>query len=430
MSVAGKSLKNILVYSVAPWIPSGYGTQCAFLARSLRDLGYNVMIAAYRGLSGASVGWEGIQVQPWTAHSRFSSEMLPYYYALHEADLCITLTDLFIFGELKVALAAEASRQDGMRFAHWMPIDATPLGWPDYNILKATQGIPLAMSRFGETQLRIAGFKPVYLPHAIDTDLFRPLAPEVISGVRERLGIPQNAFVIGIDATNEDVADRKGWSEQLHAFRQFRARHLSLGSPPVLLWMHTLKNRHPVGLDLETMVDRLCLSGSVRFSDEELLKTGSITAQMMALMTGSWDLYTGCAKAEGFGLPIAQAQACGIPAVVTGASAMPEVAAPGWHVSSQPHWSPLHGSDWACPGIGAIDAAYESAWQLWALDSPATEPGEAEPTQWLARKRRAREHALQYGLKTVTEQHLVPAMEECARRIDQSRQVPEPEGEL
>ena len=61
-------MSNILIYSNAPWAPSGYGTQTAVWAKRFQSLGHNVAIAAFHGLQGAPLNWEnGIVVYPGSA---------------------------------------------------------------------------------------------------------------------------------------------------------------------------------------------------------------------------------------------------------------------------------------------------------------------------------------------------------------------------
>jgi glycosyltransferase involved in cell wall biosynthesis len=82
----------------------------------------------------------------------------------------------------------------------------------------------------------------------------------------------------------------------------------------------------------------------------------------MAKWYAQLDLYSGASRGEGFGLPLVEAQACGVPVVTTDASAMTELSGPGWLVSGQPTWQKGHHSTWVTPDIGELWSAYEEAY--------------------------------------------------------------------
>jgi hypothetical protein len=74
------------------------------------------------------------------------------------------------------------------------------------------------MSRFGETQLRNAGLDPLYAPHAVDCDIYRPYD----KAKRGELNLPADAFIVGVVAANKGNPSRKCFPE---IFRAFKALH-------------------------------------------------------------------------------------------------------------------------------------------------------------------------------------------------------------
>ena len=107
-------MSNVLVYSNAPWCPSGYGTQAALMARKFRGLGHNVAVAAFHGLHGTPLNWEGITVYPGSGEDPWAQDVLPAHYRRHQADLLITLMDAWVLDPAKLG---------GMNVAHWLPVD-------------------------------------------------------------------------------------------------------------------------------------------------------------------------------------------------------------------------------------------------------------------------------------------------------------------
>ena len=148
---------------------------------------------------------------------------------------------------------------------------------------------------------RITG-NPDHLPHGIDTTVFFPRDHKE---ARQRFiergfqGLKQDSLLVGIVATNQA---RKNWQLGMETVRILLDR-----GHDVRLWAHTdVLQRH---WDIGSMVADYGLAGRVaittqRFSDEEL----------------SW-MYSGCDVTlgigpEGFGYPIAESLACGVPCIV------------------------------------------------------------------------------------------------------------------
>jgi hypothetical protein len=210
--------------------------------------------------------------------------------------------------------------------------------------------------------------------------------------MRERGGFGDK-FVIGMNAANQDPV-RKGFGEQLAAFRLFADRH-----PEARMLIHARKVSR-TGSNLERMVDVLKLQGLVEFSDQYITVTGLMPQKDLARWYGVLDLFSSCSYGEGFGIPIMEAQACGTPAVVTDGSAMTELAGPGWAAEGEWYWNSGHSAWWTRPSIVNILAAYEQAF---------AERGTAEAA---ARRAEARAFALQYDVDRVMERYWQPILDE------------------
>jgi glycosyltransferase involved in cell wall biosynthesis len=115
------------------------------------------------------------------------------------------------------------------------------------------------------------------------------------------------------------------------------------------------------------------------------------------------------AMGEGFGLPVLEAQACGVPAIVTDFTAMSEVCAAGWKVGYDRVRTPMRAWQ-AWPDVAEVVAALEACH---ALSSPERR----------ALAARAREHALGYDVERVMEQHWLPALEEIEQRLADRRPI-------
>lgn len=339
-------MSRILIHSNAPWVPSGYGKQTAHLVRILQSLGHEVVVSAFCGLTGAPQDWEGTTVLP-SGQYEYGVDVLPHHIAMVEPDVTIALMDVWKLGPIGGALMEH-------NVAAWVPVDCTPLSRLDAQFFHQFGVRPIAMSRFGEQQLREADLDPLYAPHVVDRAVFQPLEPDVRADYRERMGL-DGKFVIGLCAANNDAV-RKGFPEQLEAFRQFHQKH-----PESLLRVHSIA-KAARGLDLEQLAGGLGIEpGSIQITDTYAQLSGMFDDGLLADWYGVLDVLTACSYAEAFGVPMIEAQACGTPVVATQGSAMAEMAGHGWMVPGERFWNHVHGAWWTRPRVDAIVRAYEKA---------------------------------------------------------------------
>src|SRR5207342_1921909 len=116
--------------------------------------------------------------------------------------------------------ALDASVWSRLDAACWAPVDHDPAPPAVRGFLAQTAAIPIAMSRFG--QERLAGVDALYVPHGVDTSVF---APRPQAEARQRVGLPESAFVVGAVAMNKGYPSRKSLPQIVEAFAAFRARH-------------------------------------------------------------------------------------------------------------------------------------------------------------------------------------------------------------
>lgn len=338
---------RILIHSNAPFVPSGYGAQVRLLLPRLAELGHDVVVSSFYGVSGSPINWKDWLILP-AGQNDFGVDTIIPHADTYGADLVLTLMDFW-----QLARVAPALR--GRRLAAWLPNDCSPLGQPDRQTLEVSGAVPIAMSMFGLGNLREAGFEQaMYVPHAVDTDVFRPPADRV--ELRESLNLPTDQFIIGICAANRDGL-RKGFPEQFKAFAKFHRAH-----PDSLLMVHSVAQSRG-GLDLLELAADMGITDHVIISEPYAQITGIMEPYVIADWYGCLDVLSSCSYGEGFGLPILEAQACGTPVIATDCSAMSElVAGTGWLVRGQPFWNPTHRAWWKRPDVDAIVKSYEKAY--------------------------------------------------------------------
>ena len=376
-------MSKILWHSCSPWAPSGYGTQTAIWVRKLVQMGHEVTVSSYWGLSGSPTGWEGVTILPGYGHS-YCSASLVQHARVTEPDLVITLGDIWVL---------DAQALKGLPLVHWLPSDCRPMSLADRNVVDAAGSELLAMSRFGYDRFRTAGLRPVYVPHGIETGIFAPRRDR--AAIRAALGIEPDDFVIGMNSANND-AIRKGIPEQMLAFAKFLGDH-----PQALLALHTGVHADG-GQDLDALAENLGITDRVRAVDQYRYSSGLVQPRELADWYSAIDVLSNCSYGEGFGLPVIEAQACGTPVITTACSAMEELNPLGINVPADPFWNGVHKGWWMRPSVTGIAAAYEQAW-CQRDDVPRDD---------------LREFALGYDADVVAAQYMKPAVEEMLARME------------
>jgi glycosyltransferase involved in cell wall biosynthesis len=237
-------------------------------------------------------------------------------------------------------------------YYHWvvMPtVDSEPQqeDWIDTYV--SADGI-LTYSDFGrDVLLKQSNNKIKYFDTAspgVDLLNFRPMI-EQKSQIRELLGMPKDAFVIGSVMRNQK---RKLIPDLFDAIRILKEKNPELYNK-TFLYLHT--SYPDAGWDIPQLLKDYDITnkvfftyycpkcGNIRallFSHSKIMcnKCGSdtlafpnvnngISTQNLALIYNSFDLYVQYAICEGFGMPQVEATACGIPIATVNYSAMQDI---------------------------------------------------------------------------------------------------------
>lgn len=222
---------------------------------------------------------------------------------------------------------------------HYVPIEGVdlPPAWAEtWKVLR-----PLAMSEFGADQIAaiMGGVRPPVLYHGVDTETFHPVSPERPI----RIETPSRTYVLRDKwackrffngklpvKPNGDIwllrADRlmprKRYPSMLRAVAPIMAKRANV-------WMMMHCRTVDQGGVLDDTLSKYPPSIRSRMVPTRLLERyGSVPRDVMAALYNAADIYVST-SAEGFGLTIAEAMACGAPVVAMDYSAVPEVVGDG-----------------------------------------------------------------------------------------------------
>jgi len=143
-----------------------------------------------------------------------------------------------------------------------------------------------------------------YLPHAVDSQFFKPLSSEEKVLLREKMSIPQDKFIVFWNNRN---ARRKQPGTLIFWFKEFLDK---VGHDKATLIMHT-DPRDVNGPNLVAMIHKLDLSdGQVQFSTQKL------DFPDLSAIYNIADVTVNISDAEGFGLSTLESLSCGTPIIV------------------------------------------------------------------------------------------------------------------
>lgn len=166
---------------------------------------------------------------------------------------------------------------------------------------------PVAMAQYGAAQVeRCHGIKSHYIPHAFDPKLYYKMEPEDIKAAKAKFGL-LGKFVVGTVARNQS---RKMLERTLKAFKLFCEN-----KPDAILFMHTDPTDVAASYDLKVLIDRYKMHNRVLFTGTSFFK--AFTYSQMSEVYNTMDVFFLSTSGEGFGVPIIEAMAAGVPQVVT-----------------------------------------------------------------------------------------------------------------
>jgi len=370
---------RILWNSSTPACDSGYGIATREICRRIHDAGHFVRVATKHGY----LHWHeynGIEVFDG---SRL--DLLKQMITDEDFDYLITFWDIWM-------LPKESYPKD--KWVGYIPVDAETISDKLADRAKET-GVQIAMSRHGEREIRSLGLDPLYVPIGVDTSVFCP-KPEAREAFRKSFGWGDDTFVIGTVGLNYPN-DRKGFIELMHAFKKLHDTN-----PNARLYVHThWEGKMPNTVNLRRVAADLGIDKWVAVPHQSAIDLNRIDQGWLADIYNGMDVFVLATDGEGFGMPLIEAQACGVPVIVTRTTTGPELCKTGWLIE-------VDGDDrqWCQNGT----------WRYKPCPSKILKQLRRAHSQWMSReayakhRSNARERVLEYDWDRVWTDYWLPVL--------------------
>jgi len=385
---------RVLFVANAGWASTGYGIQVKGLLPYLVEQGHDIAVFAFWGLEGGKVDLplDGGDGRVLTHYPRladpYGNDIVADHARDFGADCVITLMDAWV---------CDPRVYQPLNWLAWTPIDQEPI--PELVVARLPHmKRVLPYSRWGEGLIRKLGCPCTYIPHGVDTKVFKPLDAQARVRAKEAFGFEPDTFLVGMVGANKGFPARKGFPEAFQAFALLREK-----VPQARLYCHSQIASTWGGPNLMQLAEMCGIAPYVRFPDQYQLAVG-LPQEALALAYNAMDVLLQSSTHEGFGLPMLEAQACGTPVVAVDYASMSELVAPQYGAIRKPLQKQLTTlMSWAAvPDVQALARALHEV-----AEEP---PGKAE-------RQVLRKFAERYAWPLVAEHYWRPLLDSVAEEL-------------
>lgn len=376
-----QSLK-VLWCSNSPFVGSGYGVQTDIFTRRMNQAGHEVIVYATFGHRGATLNMDGVKMIPAGAET-YGNDMFVPYYNDYKPDVMVILYDAWVLYDNVL---------ETIPVTAYAPIDHEPAPPKVSAKLHMARHI-WAMSRHGERAMRRAGLDPFYVPHAVETDVYRPAD---MDSARQDWKIKPDQFFVAMVANNIGIPSRKNFEAVMKAWALFIDTH-----PTALLYIHADAEGERGGVNLAEMASYYQIPpGNIRFPTPMKYWRGDFGSERMNALYNAANVVLSPSAGEGFGVVVIEAQSSGCPVIVSDFTAQSELGEVGYKIPIDPvddvRYNANQGSEQASPKVSEIIKGLE-----WAYENRNN----------VTLRTKARNFARHYDADYVYDRHVEPALQ-------------------
>ena len=304
--------KRVMILSDSPMLTTGYSNQAQYLGNLLVENGHDVFYLAHTYIGQNLVPpikfEDGRQLKfniIGQGMTQYFQDVMSQYLKLYKIDVFIILLDTFmLYGKDGWFLKIDTSPA---KTIFWFPSDGgggMPLNCEQ--ILRKVD-IPVAMSKFGKEQVKkVHNINTLYIPHMVDLTNYKKYDNEKRIMLKRTWGL-EGKFVIGVVARNQlrKMLDRTIKTMAIYAKQ----------NPNAILLLHMDPNDPAQGFPITSLIQRYGLENRVRFTGTKYYH--GFNFNQMSDVYNLMDVFLLTTSGEGFGIPLIEAQACGVPVLAT-----------------------------------------------------------------------------------------------------------------
>jgi glycosyltransferase involved in cell wall biosynthesis len=199
------------------------------------------------------------------------------------------------------------------KFILYTPIDAENIK-TDFIMGVQIFDALVTYTEFGRRQIELSGGHPniQVIPHGVDLTKFKRFSQKE---VRRQINMPEDCFVVLYVARNQP-------RKRLDLFFYIFAEWVKKYNLPKSVKAYYHGGLRDIGIDIIQWVNYLGIQDHLALSNPNLTPSTGLTTEQLNLVYNSADVFFATTAAEGWGLPVAEAMAVGVPCVLPNHSAL------------------------------------------------------------------------------------------------------------
>jgi len=297
------------------------------LIRGLSDAGHEVMLAAW--------GWDQL-AYPLNDDSKWiykdketdrehvvfpvakdAKQLLLHTYEILkniEVDVLLTVGDYWNFAGFEML---KPKLDYGYKWVAYYTIEASPINEKYYDAFSYIDHIA-SPSMFGKSVVEESfGMDCHYIPYGIEHDVFYKMDEDIVAKERSKRGLDGKFRFINVSRNQH----RKNIPAFLKALKIANE-----SNPNIVGYLHSnIFKISESQIHIENLVKRYGIEDIVEFPDKKLSINIGYEDSDLNLEYNCSNALVLCSVAEGFGLPLIEAQKCGLPVIGTRCSSIPEL---------------------------------------------------------------------------------------------------------
>jgi hypothetical protein len=193
---------TMLIWSNMPGVGTGYGTQTEQVVPRFQADGHHVAVSVNYGLQGMRTEWNGVPMYPM-GMGGYGEDIVGANFADWTRQHPDGVPHVLVIFD---AWVLKSKHWDEMPTSIWTMVDHRPVPPAVFSVLQKPNITPLAASRFAQTEIERLGVEAVYIPMAIDTEVYKPTLSALDRTGRELMGFGDDAedfFVVSFVNANK-----------------------------------------------------------------------------------------------------------------------------------------------------------------------------------------------------------------------------------